>query len=547
MRLVQHSEELYWVRWYPACPDATWYPGWSPFRSSQDRDENEPAPSLGEVRSLCVEWVSCNFCPPPPGVCEVGDDDVFANGITPEALAMATPATNPCGYAAPRLAELIDASPDQPQYGWWQLVCNPDTGVWTRGPAASCRHRLQEDPVTERNGSIGLPVPGTVVQVLQGCGPGMPWYFVHDELDQLVKVTQDHPSVVLTAGSAYTAVRLTPLLTGMAGSQQVSGGWAEADQVAVIDLAGRASIDRTTPYIARRMGRAGGLTVYAARLDPGTGGSGSDSGPLPCDYPCDRMAGGLAPATWSVQTGSGWTNDTTNGVLYSHLSDKLLSISHRLAACSWITLLGTLGELQWSDLVGQWVLAITGNIGPAGLPVRLDYRYGVPFDPVPMDGCAARVFTLYAGSYTDPTGFVPATLCALPAGGCCPSITGDCGGTIVTACCPGGLPATLHATFAADPGACFCLDGLAIPLTWDGTLWAGTATTSCSGSPTFVIAFECTDGGTNWRLTRSSSDPGCSLTPVNQTTFICEPFQVIFDNPGWGTCCNSSYTITVTE
>lgn len=296
MRLVRGSDDLHWVRWYPAADDAEWYHEGTPFRSSQDRDAEQPDPSLGEVRSKCVQWVSCCWCPPPPKVCEVGNEDTFANGVRPEELAVAVPSSKPCGCACGRKAELVDFDPIQPQYGWWQHVCDPVTGIWSRGPAMTHRHRLQDDPAWDLCGAVGLPVPGTMVQVYEGCGPDRPWYFLSSDTEALVWVSEDSPTIELASGSAYHGKLAIQTLTGTVGEQEVSGAFAEGPAVAVVDLARCPTFDRTTPYHARRIGQADDLVVYATRLSPrccsGSGsGSGSGSDPNVCapDQPCVRV------------------------------------------------------------------------------------------------------------------------------------------------------------------------------------------------------------------------------------------------------------------
>lgn len=320
MRLVRGSDELFWVRWYPASPDAEWYEEGTPFRSSQDRDINTPDPSLGEVRAKCPRWVSCCFCPPPPKVCERGDEDTFANGVRPEDLAVASPSAQPCGSACARLAELIDRDPISAQYGWWQLVCDPATGLWSRGPALTHRHRLQDDPAWDQSGMPGLAVPGTIVQVFEGCGPDRPWWFVSGDHGALVLIGEDSPTIELASGVAYHATLAVPGLTGQAGDQEVTGAWDTGPAIAVIDLAHCPSIDRSTPYVARRVGLVDDLVVYATRLTgccasgSGSGGGIPGCGPQGVPTPLFATFGGTLAAfgtiTLNYTSGCTWFGTT---------------------------------------------------------------------------------------------------------------------------------------------------------------------------------------------------------------------------------------------
>lgn len=68
-------------------------------------------------------------------------------------------------------------------------------------------------------------------------------------------------------------------------------------------------------------------------------------------------------------------------------------------------------------------------------------------------------------------------------------------GCHATPCCPGlALPDTLHLTLAAM-GGCACLNGLVIPITWNGSVWKGNGLTTCNpdglGAQTFQVEWWC--------------------------------------------------------
>lgn len=121
---------------------------------------------------------------------------------------------------------------------------------------------------------------------------------------------------------------------------------------------------------------------------------------------------------------------------------------------------------------------------------------------------------------------------------CC----GD-GGTVTVTCCTNPLPKTLYLTLTAVSG-CSCLDGVSIPLVWDGSsFWVGSGwPTSCNTIES--VSLSCVLS--NWQLTIKCN--GLSPTSHNPDATACDPLLLTFSTH-LSFCCNDSGTVTglVTE
>jgi hypothetical protein len=117
------------------------------------------------------------------------------------------------------------------------------------------------------------------------------------------------------------------------------------------------------------------------------------------------------------------------------------------------------------------------------------------------------------------------------------------GGSIVTSCCPNGLPTTLHATIANVSG-CASLAGT-YPLTWNGSLWLYTAVSGLS------IGLQCDANTSTWLCSlECPNNSGGQSAPASSAS--CNPVNIVFSNVAFSssaTCCSGgggTINITVT-
>ena len=138
------------------------------------------------------------------------------------------------------------------------------------------------------------------------------------------------------------------------------------------------------------------------------------------------------------------------------------------------------------------------------------------------------------------------------------------GGGIFTACCPAGLPATLHVTLAQEGGNCPLLDGVVVTLTWNSGIsqWVGTA--NCNGGGTVAVRVACSGTDcTGLVIAGATSGAACSVSFVGNSsngaivgTCSCSPLSVEWDcvvgvSPPGPSCCEMGgpgiLTATITE
>jgi hypothetical protein len=131
--------------------------------------------------------------------------------------------------------------------------------------------------------------------------------------------------------------------------------------------------------------------------------------------------------------------------------------------------------------------------------------------------------------------------------------------TVVTPCCPLGLPQTLHATVANVSGAS-CLDGVIVPLAYDGgnAYWSGqTAVPGCLAGGVLSFLMQCSSPPlpgkcTSFNLTGSCRSDTASglISNAFPASCACNPFTAVFQNltvqPGPNSCCPGGSTINVT-
>ena len=117
----------------------------------------------------------------------------------------------------------------------------------------------------------------------------------------------------------------------------------------------------------------------------------------------------------------------------------------------------------------------------------------------------------------------------------CPAILAP---GVVTGCCPGAIPLTLHATYTGAVTV-----PTSVPLVWNPAAlrWESAAFTVCGIGSQFLF-LDCTGGV--WTLTPGLST--CVQFPnANPTTSPCSPFVLTFNGLS-GTCCVGTFTVTIT-
>jgi hypothetical protein len=273
MRFFANRPDLVaWVRWYPAADGAEWFTGPTPFRSSSWKDALAPDLPLGEIRSSCRQFVSCCFCPPALGPAAYrGTAEQFRDGWDVQQLVGVVPDAHPSGCPCRRPAELTDRKAAEADYGWWQLFCNPTTGLWSRAPAWSNRHPIDRDSAAERSGRVGLPVPGEAVLVVENLGgvERPSWTFEGTAHPQVVRLAEATPTAELAdATPAYHAYLQQPWTAGPPGSQEIQGTWFDATPVLVVPSCRAPDIaDVTCLLLGTLLGTVGGVCVYVAGVE----------------------------------------------------------------------------------------------------------------------------------------------------------------------------------------------------------------------------------------------------------------------------------------
>lgn len=503
MRLVEGSDTLHPVRWYPAAPDARWFPYPHAFTSSMWEDADAQFDGAGEVRDPCVQFVTCNV-DPCPGQDFLGEPSWYLDGVPPGAIPADDELLPPpdCGAPVAIWAELIDRDLADARYGWWQLRCNPTTGRLERGPT-TWRHRIEEDPCWEVQGKLGIPVPGTIVRIVPGCD-GQPWHFRHDALETLVVLTSATPSVILTAGRAYTATLLLVLLEGEAGSQVLTGAFTAGPFVLVIDLRDADTLEVGARYPARLLGRWGGLDVYSIRSEAGGGGSGCTD----CNVVREDVSDIVEVAVADYGDGTHlYIPNTTTG-----------AVGHWVA----LTIAGSRGWVDLCTCTESWWCTPGGCVASAGRP--LDATSG----PWPSLECCVAACTDHP-------------------------------------CCPGDLPPAFPPEAVLRMQSdCVCIDGTeGAVVSPDGNTFDGSSLNPCgSGMAEFFCHVECVEivpGYALWRMGYSWEDtetPACdgasgvcyAITDGTRP-FSCTPVDMSFPvrfPDGCGGCSASTVFVRIT-
>jgi hypothetical protein len=108
-------------------------------------------------------------------------------------------------------------------------------------------------------------------------------------------------------------------------------------------------------------------------------------------------------------------------------------------------------------------------------------------------------------------------------------------GLPVVSCCPNPLPALLHAVLSNGTGACSCLDGLNVVLTWDPTIrrWGSVPYAVCGHSAQLQLA--CI--GTTWHL---NSTGACAFHGDASTVNCGPPLSLTFTGMSvYSICCGT--------
>jgi len=127
----------------------------------------------------------------------------------------------------------------------------------------------------------------------------------------------------------------------------------------------------------------------------------------------------------------------------------------------------------------------------------------------------------------------------------CPKLPAQLG-TISVPCCPNLLPATLHATLTNN-SLCACLDGVVVPITWNGAAWAGNTAISCvNGTRVNVSLTPCVGPGNTWNV-NIWCGTGAAPAASASGPATCSPFSFVITHyngpgtsPSTGSCCDGS-------
>lgn len=470
MRLVEGSDTLYPVRWYHTDPDADIWDGDHAFLSSHWDDANYPPriSGVGEIRQRCPELVSCRYDPPPAdGTCTRGDPAWYITGVPPDVLATAEVLPWCGGDPMPRWAELIQRSTVDETYGWWELVCSPVNGRLERGPQATHRHLLEEDPVWERNGMRGIPVPATIVEIHEGCD-GRPWAFTHDDLISHVLLQEAEPSVELPTTLAYEAFVVVPTLVGAPGVADITGAWtATTLSVVALDLRPSTSVTDPGPYHARRIGEhSDGRPVFSFR-------SAEPAGCAACTV------------TTESATSPPPLPDPPPGEVPDGVTHQLVDPTGAVTLVRWVT---------WSGWSGWWdVCTCTW----------------VPW------WCAAAECVQALAAPPGATGpYATPAECEAACGG---------GGFVIVDCCIPPIPELLTVTVSNQTGNA-CLPS-SFTIVWNGALWVAANVPACGTQ--FSPRLGCNPGGATWSWSTVPNSGECTWTAI-AFSWICSPFTLEF-------------------
>jgi hypothetical protein len=130
--------------------------------------------------------------------------------------------------------------------------------------------------------------------------------------------------------------------------------------------------------------------------------------------------------------------------------------------------------------------------------------------------------------------------------------------TVMTPCCPLGLPQTLYATLTNVSGAA-CLDGIVLPINYEGGngFWQGsTAVPACIAGGVLTLLLQCSSpplAGTCTSLNLSGSCRSDTASGLISNAFplscSCNPFTATFTGmtvqPGPNSCCPAGGTVQV--
>ncbi len=129
--------------------------------------------------------------------------------------------------------------------------------------------------------------------------------------------------------------------------------------------------------------------------------------------------------------------------------------------------------------------------------------------------------------------------------GCCdcPATPSGSTGNIAVDCCPVPLPSILCATIESVIGAA-ALDGLVVPIIWNGTSWIGFIDPALCGGKSPGIAITCPVGGTSCSSFYFGAPFPDLITPASCS---CDPFGLFFENLVVVGACAGTINITIAE
>lgn len=200
----------------------------------------------------------------------------------------------------------------------------------------------------------------------------------------------------------------------------------------------------------------------------------------------------------------------------------------------------------WTGTHGAFSVSLAYDNINTEWQLTLDNGEPIIYTALDLDCVDPTIFSLAFAETC--AGEAPATVTLFPGASC---LSSDCGGSSSSSgsgqpsvtCCENTLPSILTASYF-DTINCACVTGAEVTLTWNGTVWTGSA--EICGIPT-TLTLTCNVN--DWDLQVSS---GCVNTNMTATSANCDPVSLTFNFIGgeFDTCCASTGTsveITITE
>jgi hypothetical protein len=113
-----------------------------------------------------------------------------------------------------------------------------------------------------------------------------------------------------------------------------------------------------------------------------------------------------------------------------------------------------------------------------------------------------------------------------------------------TGCCEDPIPTTLYVAFSSATGDCTCLNGLSVPLVYNGTTGWAYFDFLCGWTDRFSFLLSC--DGVNWSFVSDTGVVFCGGAST-EVSIQCDPLSLVYDlDIANGDCCTGTVRLTIT-